>query len=97
MTTFCGHFFVFIVVKTFPFLQHPLSKHGVFWLYGSISLTGTLFFYFFLPETKGHTLQEIEDYFSGRTETLGKHKKKTANPKNRPIVLAPKKGQALPS
>lgn len=40
---------------------HPLSF---------VSL-GTIFFYFFLPETKGKTLQEIEDYFSGRTTKIG--------------------------
>lgn len=35
---------------------------------------GTVFFYYCLPETKGKTLQEIEDYFSGRTTSLGKSK-----------------------
>lgn len=40
MTTFAAHTFVFIVVKTYPYLSHVLEKHGTFILYGSISLVG---------------------------------------------------------
>lgn len=40
-------------------------------------LLGTVFFYYCLPETKGKTLQEIEDYFSGRTTSLQTKKTKT--------------------
>uniref|UniRef100_A0A1B6DH14 Major facilitator superfamily (MFS) profile domain-containing protein n=2 Tax=Clastoptera arizonana TaxID=38151 RepID=A0A1B6DH14_9HEMI len=82
LTTFCGHFCVFVVVKTFPLLQRTLTKPGSFWFYGTVSLVGTIFFYIMLPETKGRTLQEIEDYFSGRTKTL-KPVKDTANNNNK--------------
>lgn len=72
MTTCAAHFFVFLVVKTYPFLTHILQKYGTFWLYGTISFLGCVFFYFYLPETKDRTLQEIEDYFCGRTKSLSK-------------------------
>lgn len=76
LTTCCAHSFVFIVVKTYPLLVHALYQHGAFMLYGCISIAGSLFFYFVLPETKGKTLQEIEDYFSGRTKSLNTKKSK---------------------
>lgn len=40
MTTCCAHIFVFIVVKTYPFLTHVLYRHGTFIMYGCISLVG---------------------------------------------------------
>ncbi|XP_075238185.1 facilitated trehalose transporter Tret1-like [Lycorma delicatula] len=93
MTTCVAHFSIFLVVKTYPSLQHLISKHGVFWSYGTVSLLGTIFFYFCLPETKGRTLQEIEDYFSGRIKSL-KPQKNINN--NKPSVLVAKKGDILP-
>lgn len=47
---------------------------------------GTIFYYFCLPETKGRSLQEIEDYFSGRTTTL--KTKKSTNGSNFNINLS---------
>uniref|UniRef100_A0A1B6L1E3 Major facilitator superfamily (MFS) profile domain-containing protein n=1 Tax=Graphocephala atropunctata TaxID=36148 RepID=A0A1B6L1E3_9HEMI len=89
LTTFVAHFSIFLVVKSFPILQ-SISKFGTFILYGSISLLATIFFYCFLPETQGRTLQEIEDYFSGRTKTLGPPKKdSTNNNVKTPIVKRP--------
>ncbi|XP_057320505.1 facilitated trehalose transporter Tret1-like isoform X2 [Microplitis mediator] len=69
-TTMSAHCFVFMVVKTFPFLRASITEHGTFLLYGFISLFGTIYFYICLPETKNKSLQEIEDYFSGRNSTL---------------------------
>jgi facilitated trehalose transporter len=82
LTTCAAHMFVFTVVKTFPLLQQVAGVYGSFWIYGIVSMTGTLFFYFFLPETKGRTLEEIEDYFAGRSKTLDKAKV------SKPIVTA---------
>ncbi|XP_045524198.1 facilitated trehalose transporter Tret1-like isoform X2 [Pieris brassicae] len=70
LTTCVAHMSIFTVVKTFPLLKHSLNDYGTFGLYGALSLAGTAFFYVFLPETKGKTLQEIEDYFSGRIKSL---------------------------
>lgn len=81
-TTCSAHLFVFSVVKIYPYLIHHLDKHGAFILYGVISFFATVFFYFFLPETKGKTLQEIEDYFSGRISTLKTKKIEKANNNN---------------
>lgn len=93
LTTCSAHLFVFSVVKTFPLLQDNLSNHGTFWLYGAISVIGIIFFYLCLPETKGRSLQEIEDYFCGRTKTLGEKKPSGVN---MPKLLGPQKGETLP-
>ncbi|CAK9833643.1 Facilitated trehalose transporter Tret1 [Anthophora retusa] len=92
LTTMAAHSFIFTVVKTYPFLASALTRHGTFILYGCISLLGTIYFYLCLPETKGKTLQEIEDYFSGRNSSL----KTGTIRRNKPKVLEVKKGQILP-
>lgn len=53
-------------------------------------ILGTVFFYFCLPETKGKSLQEIEDYFSGRTKSLQSKKIKKFD-----LNLATEKEQGL--
>ena len=36
---------------------------GVYWAYAGFCMLGFLFVYLLLPETKGKTLEEIEDLF----------------------------------
>lgn len=53
----------FILTYTFPLLNNSLKASGTFWLYAFICLTGLLFIYIRLHETKGKSLEEIEkDY-----------------------------------
>ncbi len=50
----------FILTYSFPVLNNTLGAAGTFWLYGVICLAGGVFVVFYLPETKGKSLEEIE-------------------------------------
>lgn len=51
----------FVLTYTFPILNRLLNASGTFWLYGFICLSGFLFILKKLPETKGKSLEEIEN------------------------------------
>ncbi|WP_167614928.1 sugar porter family MFS transporter [Maribellus sediminis] len=53
----------FLLTYTFPVLNKLLNAGGTFWLYALISLFGFLFILKKLPETKGKSLEEIEESF----------------------------------
>ncbi|MDR1720517.1 MAG: sugar porter family MFS transporter [Dysgonamonadaceae bacterium] len=50
----------FILTYTFPLLNRGLGAHGTFLLYGVICIAGFIFIKLFLPETKGKSLETIE-------------------------------------
>lgn len=66
LTTCLAYVFSFAIVKTYPQMKHSMHRHGVFGFYGIISLLGTLFVFFFLPETHNKTLEEVEEAFASR-------------------------------
>ena len=55
---------LFIVVKTFPNLANMMGDSGTFWLYAACCFAIIMFTLIFIPETKGRTLEDIEQYFS---------------------------------
>ncbi|CAG9135109.1 unnamed protein product [Plutella xylostella] len=57
----------FVVVKTAPDMMSGLGEVVTFLVYGTVAGVGTIVMYFILPETKGKSLQEIEDKFRGET------------------------------
>jgi SP family xylose:H+ symportor-like MFS transporter len=56
----------FILTFTFPILTQRLETAGTFWLYGGICLAGLIFIRLRVPETKGKTLEQIEQELIAR-------------------------------
>lgn len=61
---------LFITVKTVPFFFGTLGIHGAYVIYAIVVGYCLVVAYFFLPETKDRTLQDIEDEFRGRPLTV---------------------------
>ncbi|PSN48610.1 hypothetical protein C0J52_18668 [Blattella germanica] len=59
-----AHLFIFASVKTYPDLIHAVGTASTLWLFGGAALAGAVYCFFFLPETRGKTLREIELGFS---------------------------------
>lgn len=53
----------FALTYTFPLLNHALGTGALFAFYGVICLLGFALVFFFVPETKGRSLEQIEQVF----------------------------------
>ena len=53
-----------VISMTFLSLTEWITRYGAFWLYGGIAICGWVFFFVYLPETKGKSLEELEYLFS---------------------------------
>ena len=54
---------MFGATKVFPSVSAVVGAYGLFWIFGISSLLCALFLYLLLPETKGRSLVEVEEYF----------------------------------
>lgn len=64
--------------KTFPYLKTSIGLSGTFWGYAVISLIGSIFVIFAIPETKNKSSEEVAAFFnkspisqSSSTQSLG--------------------------
>lgn len=66
----------FVTIKTAPGLFQSIGHNGAYLFYGLSTLIGTVYLFFYLPETKGKTLMQIEEYFrygkKGKTKEITK-------------------------
>jgi SP family sugar porter-like MFS transporter len=54
----------FVLTYTFPLLNHALGAAGTFWIYAGICGIGFVYLVFRLPETKGKSLEGIEQIWN---------------------------------
>ncbi|KAM3959879.1 facilitated trehalose transporter Tret1-like [Aphomia sociella] len=66
LTAVVATLLLIFTLKITPYLLIDVKTHGTFGIFGAITAIALLILYFVLPETKGKTLQEIEDYFTKR-------------------------------
>ncbi|EDW70801.1 facilitated trehalose transporter Tret1-2 homolog isoform X1 [Drosophila virilis] len=55
----------FVVTKTFKNLNDGLGNGGTFWLFAGVTLVGVIFVFLAVPETKGKSLNEIQQELAG--------------------------------
>ncbi|XP_064545466.1 facilitated trehalose transporter Tret1-2 homolog isoform X1 [Drosophila montana] len=60
----------FVVTKTFKNLNDGLGSGGTFWLFAGVTVVGVIFVFFAVPETKGKSLNEIQQELAGHRNSL---------------------------
>ncbi|XP_066937234.1 facilitated trehalose transporter Tret1-like [Macrobrachium rosenbergii] len=58
-----GRLLSFAVLQIYPFFEEAFGAHSVFFTFGGVSLLCSFVTCFVIPETKGKTLEQIQEYF----------------------------------
>ena len=70
ITVFVCWGLAFIITKFFSNIEAMFGTHTAFWIFSACSVIAVLFAVLILPETKGKSLQEIQDELNGFRPTL---------------------------
>ena len=57
---------LFLILKFYTSISLAINLSGVFWLFAAVAFSGAVFVALAVPETRGRSLQEIEDAFKSK-------------------------------
>lgn len=69
MASFCNFWIwslTFAIVKSFMVMSTSIGPYSCFFMFAGLSTVGIFFVYFFVPETKGLTLAQVQEKFVGK-------------------------------
>jgi MFS family permease len=72
ISMFTNRIFSGAIAMTFLSVSEAISPAGTFLLYGGISLISLIWVYYYVPETKGRPLEQIEEEFKRHNERTSK-------------------------
>ncbi|KAF8405195.1 hypothetical protein HHK36_010095 [Tetracentron sinense] len=85
-----------VLAMSFISLSKAITIGGSFFLYAGIAIVAWVFFYTFLPETRGKTLEEMEVLFDGfKWRSFMKKKEKEEETSNGQVQLGTSNEQAI--
>ena len=54
----------FIVIKFYDDMEASMHSYGTYWFFAAVCFLCVIYVFMFLPETKGKTLEEVEELFA---------------------------------
>lgn len=69
-SAFCFYVFAFAANKSFYWMLHTIRIDGLMLFYSIFISFGSVFIYYFLPETEGRTLEDIQRHFADKDNTF---------------------------
>lgn len=62
-------FLAFLITKFSKNMENAFGNYALFWMFGAFCIASIIFTVLLLPETKGKSLQQIQDELNGVTST----------------------------
>ena len=64
ITQIVSHFLTFVIVLAFPAFVEIIGTGNIFFIFAILTYLDVIFAYFFIPETRGKSIQEIQSHCS---------------------------------